>query len=63
MEIENLGMKEIPNIIEVDYFMNSLYNIHLLKDLDIKKKFLVTKTASMPKLICEFFKFMIEKVS
>lgn len=24
---------------------------------------MVTKTASLPKLICEFFKFMIEKVS
>ena len=43
--------------------MNDIYNAQLSKDLDIKKKFLVTKTASMPKLICEFFKFMIEKVS
>lgn len=29
LEIENIGMKEIPSIIEVDYFMNSVYNAHL----------------------------------
>ncbi len=55
--------KDIPEIIEVDYFINSVYNANVIQDLDLKKKFLVTKRISMPRLICEFFKFMIEKVS
>lgn len=55
--------EEIPDIIEVDYFINTVYNANVIQDLDMKKKFLVTKRISMPKLICEFFKYMIEKVS
>jgi hypothetical protein len=55
--------KEIQEIIEVDYFINSVYSAKVIQDLDLKKKFLITKHISITNLICEFFKFMIEKVS